>query len=307
MTPLRRRMLEDMQLLNFSAATQKSYIHYIAEFAKHYDVSPEKLGLDEIRNYRLYLMGEKQLSPQSVNCFVSAAKFLYFRTLEMPWPEDAIPYAKVPEKLPCVLSAEEVDRFFRAVALLRHRAVLMLCYGSGLRISEACGLQVSDIDSKRMLIRVQHGKGGKDRFSVLSYRMLTILRQYWKIDRPQKWLFPTTRPDEHIHPAVIQKICRDAAHIAGIQKRVTPHLLRHSFATHLLENGTDTRVIQVLLGHRRIDTTARYTAVTPRSVGAVQSPLDQLPTDAAAPLKKKQGRPRKNTADAKAKAASTQS
>ena len=305
MTPLRRRMLEDMQLLNFSASTQRSYIHYIAEFARYYGCSPDKLGLDEVRNYRLYLLEEKQLSPPSVNCFVSAAKFLYLHTLEMPWPEDAFPHAKVPEKLPCVLSTEEVDRFFNAIALLRHRAVLMLCYGSGLRISEACGLQVEDIDSKRMLVRVQQGKGGKDRFTVLSHRMLIILRQYWMIDRPQKWLFPTAHPDEHIHPGAIQKICRDAAHIAGINKRVTPHLLRHSFATHLLENGTETRVIQVLLGHRRIDTTARYIAVTPRSLGSVQSPLDQLPTSAAAPPKKKLGRPRKNTADAKAKASTT--
>lgn len=293
MTPLRRRMFEDMQVLNFSATTQRSYIHYIADFAKHYNLSPERLGLDEIHNYRLHLLQEKQLSPQSVNCFVAAAKFLYQKVLEMPWADEAFPYAKVGDKLPCVLSAEEVERFFQAVGLIKHRAVLMLCYGSGLRISEACGLQVSDIDSERMLIRIQQGKGAKDRFSVLSNRMLTVLRQYWKIQQPVKWLFPTTRPDEHIHPAAIQKICRDAARIAGIAKRVTPHLLRHSFATHLLENGVDTRVIQVLLGHSRISTTARYTAVTPRSLGVIESPLDAMPA------KKKVGRPRKHTTDAR--------
>lgn len=305
MTPLRRRMLDDMQVLNFSPGTQRSYIHYIADFAKHYNTSPAKLGLDEIFNYRLYLFEEKELSPASVNCFVSAAKFLYLKTLEMPWSADVFPYAKVPEKLPCVLSAEEVDRFMKAVGLLKHRAVLMLCYGSGLRISEACGLLVDNIDSERMLVHVQHGKGGKDRFTVLSHRMLIVLREYWKIDRPRKWLFPTTRPDEHIHPSAIQEICRDATRIAGISKRVTPHLLRHSFATHLLENGTETRVIQVLLGHQRIDTTARYTAVGPRSLGKVESPWDRLPNTTAEPLnKKKLGRPRKNTADARQKAAS---
>jgi integrase/recombinase XerD len=297
MTPLRRRMLDDMQLLNFSATTQRSYIHYIADFARHYKASPERLGLDEIRNYRLYLLEEKQLSPQSVNCFVAAAKFLYQKVLEMPWTDESFPYAKVPDKLPCVLSAEEVERFFDAVGLLKHRAVLMLCYGSGLRISEACGLQLSDIDSQRMLVRVQQGKGGKDRFSVLSHRMLIVLRQYWKIQQPVKWLFPSTRPEEHIHSAAVQKICADAARIAGIAKRVTPHLLRHSFATHLLENGVDTRVIQVLLGHSRIDTTARYTAVTPRSLGAIESPLDVNANTST--VKKKLGRPRKNTTDAK--------
>jgi site-specific recombinase XerD len=288
-------MQDEMQLRNFSAATQRSYIHYIADFAKHYNTSPSHLGLDEVRNYQLYLLQDRELSPTSVNCFVSAAKFLYLKVLEMPWTDVDFPYTKTPDRLPAVLTAEEVERFFQAIGLLRHRAVLMLCYGSGLRISEACGLQISDIDSARMLVRVREGKGGRDRFSVLSHRMLTILREYWLIERPQKWLFPTTRPDEHIHPRAIQQICRDATRMADIPKRVTPHLLRHSFATHLLENGTDTRVIQVLLGHRRIETTARYTAVTPRSLANVVSPLDQSGT----PVKTKLGRPRKNTADAK--------
>lgn len=300
MTPLRRRMLDDMQIRNLSAGTQRSYIHYIADFAMHYKLSPEKLGLDEIYNYRLYLLEQKQLSPQSVNQFVAAAKFLYITVLEMPWGDVEFPYAKVPEKLPAVLSAEEVERFFEAIWLPKHRALLMLCYGSGLRISEACALQVSDIDSARMLVHVRHGKGGRDRFTVIGHRMLTVLREYWKIQKPRKWLFPTTREDEHIHPAAIQQICRDATQRAGIVKRVTPHLPRHSFATHLLENGADTRVIQVLLGHRRIDTTARYTAVTPRSLGRLESPLDANAAQAANSARKKVGRPRKNTADAKA-------
>ena len=293
-TPLRVRMIEEMRIRNLSCETQRNYIHHVAEFARHYNTSPMNLGLDEIRNFRIHLLDVKLLSPQSVNSFVAAVKFLYSDVLDMPWDTGDIPYAKVPATLPVILTAEEIDMFFAAVGILKHRAVLMLCYGSGLRIAEAVSLKVSDIDGKRRLVRVQAGKGGKDRYSVLSERMLTVLREYWKIQRPQSWLFPSFRPDEHIHPSTIQQMCRDACKIAGITKRVTPHVLRHSFATHLLENGTDTRVIQVLLGHRRIDTTARYTAVTPRALANVESPYIDPP-------KKKLGRPRKNTADAKPK------
>jgi integrase/recombinase XerD len=299
-TPLRRRMLEDMRIRNFSAATQQTYVYQIAQFAKRYGKSPEYLGLDELHNYRLYLLDERKLSPQTVNGFVAAAKFLYVQTLEMPWGDEQFPRCRVAEKLPVVLTAEEVERFFAAVGVIKHRAVVMLCYGSGLRIAEAVSLRAEDIDGRRMLIHVREGKGFKDRYTVISQRMLDVLRQYWKIQRPQNWLFPGSDPDEHIHPASIRKMCRDACHVAGITKRVTPHTLRHSFATHLLENGTETRVIQVLLGHRRIDTTARYVSVSPRCVSAVESPLDHnartvLNTSGG---KKKVGRPRKNTADA---------
>ncbi len=155
--------------------------------------------------------------------------------------------------------------------------VLMVCYGGGLRIAEAVSLRPSQIDSARMLIHVQQGKGAKDRYTVLSQRLLTLLREYWKLQCPTDWLFPGTKAGTHIQPATIREICRDAARLAGIDKHVTPHMFRHSFATHLLENGTDTRVIQVLLGHARIDTTARYTAVTPRAIGQVKSPLDPAP------------------------------
>jgi len=277
MTPLRQRMLEDMRIRNYSAGTQRSYIHCIAHFAQYFNASPEQLGLDDIHNYCLYLLEERKMSPQSVSCFISAAKFLYTEVLEMPWDSQHFPRPKIPQRLPVVLTSEEVERFFSAVALMKHRAVLMLCYGSGLRISEAVSLQVADIDSAQMLVRVRQGKGQKDRYSVLSQRMLTVLRQYWKMQRPQTWLFPGTRPEQHIQAYSIRFICRDAARIAGIAKHVTPHMLRHSFATHLLENGTETRVIQVLLGHSRIDTTARYAAVTPRTLGQVESPLNSKP------------------------------
>ena len=295
MSPLRKRMLEDMQLRNYSAGTQRSYIHYVAEFAKYYWSSPDRLGLDDVRNYQLHLIEQRRLAPQTVNCFVAAAKFLYTVTLEMPWSETQFTRLKVPEKLPVVLSAEEVAEFFRHIGILKHRAALLLCYGSGLRSSEAVALKPGDIDSKRMLIRVQQGKGAKDRYTVLSARVLTLLRQYYKVQRPMDWLFPGTKAGTHMQAATIQQVCRDAAHLAGISKRITPHTLGHSFATHLLENGTDTRAIQVLLGHQRIDTTARYVAVTPQTITRIVSPLDH-PSDPATP--KKRGRPRKTITEA---------
>ena len=291
MTPLRQRMLQDMQLRNFSAGTQRSYIHYIAGFATHYGLSPDRLGLDDVRNYQLHLIQQKRLSPQSINCFVAAAKFLYTVTLDMPWSDEGFPRLKVPEKLPFVLSVAEIEQFFRYIGILKHRACLMLCYGSGLRSSEAVALKIEDIDSSRMLIRVQQGKGAKDRFTVLSGRLLKLLRQYYKVQCPVKWLFPGTKAGTHLQAGTIQEVCRDAARMAGITKRITPHILRHSFATHLLEAGTDTRAIQVLLGHTRIDTTARYTAVTPQSVGKIVSPLDRTPM----PTRKKRASAPKDT------------
>ena len=290
MSALRRRMLEDMRLRNYSAGTQRSYIHYVEGFANYHRKSPVYLGLDDIRTYQLHLIDERQLSPQSVNCFVSATKFLYTVTLEMPWSSDQFTRLKVPETLPVVLSAAEVEAFFKPIGILKHRAVLMLCYGSGLRSSEATAVRIADIDSQRMLVRVHQGKGSKDRFTCLSQRMLTLLREYYKIQRPRDWLFPGSKAGTHLQPGTIQEVCRDAARLAGITKRITPHTLRHSFATHLLEAGTDTRAIQVLLGHSRIDTTARYTAVSPRTIGRIVSPLDQ---PAPSPARNKPGRPRK--------------
>lgn len=293
MSPLKRRMLEDMRLRNFSAGTQRSYIHYVTGFASHYNLSPAKLGLDDIRNYQLFLIEQRQLSPNSINCFLSAVQFLYTVTLEMPWTQAQFGRMKVPEKLPVVLSEEEVLAFFQHVGILKHRAVLMLCYGSGLRIAEAVALKAENIDSKRMVIHVRQGKGAKDRYTVLSHRLLILLRAYYKIQRPVDWLFPGTKAGTHIQPATIQEMCRDAARLAGIAKRVTPHVLRHSFATHLLEHGTDTRAIQVMLGHARIDTTARYTSVTPQTIGRAGSPLDRLPEETKAQPPRKRGRPRK--------------
>jgi len=277
MTPLRQRMIEDMQLRNFATTTQRSYIHYVADFAKHFNRSPQDLDLEAVRQYQLHLAQERKLSPQSINTFVSAVQFLYLVTLEMPWEKHDFPRARLEEKLTVVLAPDEVQRFLDQVTGVKHRAVLLTCYGSGVRISEAVSLKLSDIDSHRMLIRVEHGKGGKDRYSMLSPCLLEILRAYCRILRPAgPWLFPSWRPHLHLTAGAVQTVCREAWQRSGLGKRVTPHMLRHSFATHLLERGVDTRVIQALLGHSRIDTTARYVAVSPATVSATASPLDQL-------------------------------
>jgi integrase/recombinase XerD len=309
MTPLRQRMLEDMQLRNLSPETQRSYIHYIAEYAGHFNTSPDQLAPEAIREYQLFLTNDRKMSPQSVNCFTAAAKFLYQTTLEMPWSQAHFVRSHVPETLPVVLSPLEVTQFFEAVGVLKHRAALMTCYGAGLRIFESVSLKVDDIDSSRMVIRVQQGKGAKDRYVPLPSRLLTILREYCRRQKPHRfwptgtqpsgdgtnrdaWLFPAIKPTRHISAATIQQVCRESAHLAGIDKRVTAHTLRHSFATHLLENGEDIRVIQVLLGHRRIDTTARYTSVGVSKIAATTSPLDNLPAPPQAT--RGRGRPRKN-------------
>jgi len=277
MTALRKRFIEDMQLRGLAPTTQRSYIHYVAGFANFYGVSPEKLDLEAVRQYELYLLEQRNLSPESVNTFVSAVQFLYLETLEMPWGKNCFPRQKRPEKQPVVLSPEEVALFFRHVPSLKYRAALMTCYGAGLRISEAVALKVNDIDSQRMLLRVEAGKGGKDRYVTMGPRLLKILRMYWRSARPKHWLFPSWHECKHLTSSSLAQACRDAWQESKLTKRVTAHTLRHSFATHLLENGTDIRVIQVLLGHSRIDTTARYTRVSPRTIAHTASPLDQLP------------------------------
>jgi integrase/recombinase XerD len=287
MTPLRQRMVEDMQLRNLGSETQRAYVFYITGLARFYQTSPDQLSLEEIREYQLYLINERRLSPESINAFVSAARFLYHVTLETPWPEGALPRCRVPYKLPVVLSAEETCEFFRHVSTIRYRAALMTAYGAGLRVSEVVSLQAGDIDSQRMLLRIRQGKGKKDRYAMLSPRLLQVLRCWWRARHPagqphtvspQDWLFPGWRQGRHMRAESLQTVCREAAQAAGIGKRVTVHTLRHSFATHLLENGTDTRLIQALLGHTSIATTARYAAVSPQAVARTESPLDRLGT-----------------------------
>jgi len=276
MTPLRQRMIEDMQLRNLTPATQRSYVHYVAEYARYFQLSPEKLDVEAIHQYLLYLLNERKCSPESVNTCVSALKFLYLTTLEMPWTDEYFPRAKRAYKLPIVLSHEEMLLFFDHVPGLKNRAALMTCYGAGLRVSEAVALKVSDIDGQRKLIRVEQGKGQKDRYAMLSDRLLMVLRRYWIAFRPELYLFPSWKKDRHMSAATLQLACREAAAHAGLRKKVTVHSLRHAFATHLLEQGADLRIIQVLLGHSDIDTTARYTRVSPQIVAGTVSPLDRL-------------------------------
>lgn len=289
MTPLRRRMIEDMQLRNLAAVTQRNYIAHVAAFARFFGQSPEALDQEAVREYLLYLLNERKMSPEGVNQQVSALKFLYLTTLEMPWAAEDFPRVRRPHRLPVVLSHEEVVLFFDYVPSLKYRAALMICYGAGLRVSESVAVKVSDIDSQRMLLRVEQGKGHKDRYTMLSPRLLEVLRVYWRAARPKDYLFPSWRTGRHLTATSLQQACRDAWRRSGLRKRVTVHTLRHSFATHLLENGTDVRIIQALLGHSRIDTTAHYTAVTPQVVAAARSPLDRLDrrTVSALPKRKK--------------------
>ena len=222
-------------------------------------------------------VNERKLSPETINQYISSVKFLYQTTLEMPWTNEYFPRVRRPHKLPVVLSQEEVLTFFDHIPSLKYRAALMTSYGAGLRVSEAVALRIADIDSQRRLIRIEQGKGQKDRYAMLSPRLLEVLRRYYRAVRPQgNYLFPSWRKDHHLCTTSLQLACREAALRAGIHKRVTVHGLRHAFATHLLENGTDIRIIQVLLGHSRIDTTARYAAVSPQVVAATVSPLDKL-------------------------------
>jgi integrase/recombinase XerD len=276
MTPLRKRMIEDMQLRNFSPQTQRTYVHHIAGLAQFYQTSPEHLNLEDLRQFQVYLASDCRYSAESLNQFVSAAKFLYGVTLEAPFDAGALLRARVPMRAPIILSQQEIERFFENVPSLRNRAALMVAYGAGLRVSEVVAVKVSQIDSQRMLLRVEQGKGHRDRYAMLSPRLLQVLPIWWRAVRSTEWLFPGWRVNAHLTPASLQQACRDAVERAGLRKRITVHSLRHSFATHLLENGTDIRVIQVLLGHRRIDTTARYVAVSSQLVSQTQSPLDQL-------------------------------
>ena len=277
MAPLRQRMLEDMRIRNLSVNTQKRYVDRIAAFAKHFGKSPDLLGAEEVRAYQVHLAQDKKVASSTMNVTVCALRFLYQVTLQRRWAIDRINFARTGRKLPVVLSPEEVIQFFQAIQGMKYRAVLITAYAAGLRISEVTRLKVIDIDSKRMAIRVEQGKGQKDRYVMLSPRLLTLLREYWKEYRPSPWLFPGRRPDRPIAPASVRQVCREAGLASGLTTRVTPHLLRHSFATHLLEAGTDLRKIQVLLGHRSPACTARYTHVAIQNIQQTQSPLENLP------------------------------
>src|SRR5438094_3126490 len=233
MSPLRRRMIEDMTVRNMSPATQRSYIHAVAKFSRFFGRSPDRLGLEDVRAFQVHLVSSG-ISWPALNQTVCALRFFYGVTLGHGEIPERIPYAREPRKLPVVLSADEVVRFLEAVPSLKTRTALTTAYAAGLRASEAVGLKVGDVDSGRMVIRVEHGKGGKDRYVMLSAQLLGILRTYWRLAHPGEWLFPGRDCGHSIHPAVLHAACRSACLASGLSKRVTVHTLRHSFATHLL-------------------------------------------------------------------------
>ena len=284
MTPLRQRMIEDMKLRNYAPLTIKVYVERIATFARHFGKSPECLGPADIRAYLLFLVQGKHASWSYYDQALAALRFLYRTTLGKKWVLDDLVSPRKQRKLPVVLSPDEVAQFFEAIDSLKYRAILMTAYAAGLRVSEVVSLRVDDIDSRRMVIRIRQAKGQKDRYVMLSPRLLAILREYWRAARPAPFLFPGNVPDRPITPRTVQKACRDAQEAAGLSKRVRVHTLRHSFATHLLEAGTNIRIIQLLLGHRSLRTTAVYTRVSKAALEATQSPHDRL-------VPPKEGRP----------------
>jgi site-specific recombinase XerD len=258
MTALRQRMIADLRIRNYSPRTIACYTQRVAAFARHFGRSPTALGPEHIRAYQTVLVERKRASWTLVNQTVCALRFLYGTTLQRPGVIEQIPFPRQPKRLPVVLSRAELARFFAAVPNLKHRTVLMTMYGAGLRLSEALRLRVGDIDSARQCLRVAQGKGQKDRYTVLPPTLLQQLRVYWKATRPSSWLFPGQRPDQPLTMTAIQRRCGPAARRAGLAKRVSTHTLRHCFATHLLEAGTDLRTIQQLLGHHSLQTTAVY-------------------------------------------------
>src|SRR5262245_59424171 len=276
MTPLRRRMIDDMTLRNFAPRTIQSYVERVADFARHFGVSPEHLGPDQIRTYLLHLVQERRASWSHFNQTRSALRFLYRVTLGRDWVVEGVVCPKQPRKLPVVLSLDEIAQFFAAITNLKHRAILMTAYAAGWRVSEVVGLRCDDIDSRRMVIRLRQAKGRKDRYVMLSPRLLSILRCYWTAVRPKEYLFPGRHLDRPIAPRTVQLVCQTALLVSGLKKRVSPHTLRHSFATHLLEAGTDLRTIPILLGHRSLSTTARYLHVATAALRSTPSPLDRL-------------------------------
>jgi site-specific recombinase XerD len=274
-SPLRRRMIEDMTVRKFADRTQEAYIRAVKNFSAFLGASPDTASAEDLRRYRLHLVASGAGVP-TINNSLTALRFLFLVTLRKPAVVLDMPFVREPRRLPVVLSPEEVARLLDAAPGLKYKAALSVAYGAGLRASEVISLKVSDIDSARMVIRVEQGKGRKDRYVMLSEHLLQLLRAWWKAARPQGWLFPGRDPVQPLTTRQLNRACHAAAQMAEIDKRVSLHTLRHSFATHLLEQKTDIRVIQVLLGHKKLDTTALYTRVALKALGDVTSPLEHL-------------------------------
>lgn len=279
MGTLREQMKGDLELRGLSPHTQESYLRQVSLFSRHFNKSPRHLGEREIKEYLLYLVREKKSSPGTVTQCYSALKFFYARTLRRKWVIEGVPRIKRERSLPVVLDREEVESLFSVTKNIKHRAILMLIYSSGLRLTEAAHLKVSDIDSKRMVIRIRQSKGNKDRYTILSKVALEELREYWYRYRPKGWLFAGRFTDKPLTGRSIQRVFIKAKDRAGIKKPATVHTLRHSFATHLLEAGTDLRHIQLLLGHMSLRTTAVYLHVSRKELIRIVSPLDLAPTN----------------------------
>jgi site-specific recombinase XerD len=276
MTPLRRRMIEDLILRNRTPKTIKAYTGWVADFARYFHASPDHLGPEHVRSYLLHLIQERQASWNIYRPARRALRSFYTVTLGREWVVARIARPKAPKKLPVVLSTDEMARFLAALEDPKHRAPLMTAYAAGLRLSEVAGLRVADIDSTRMVIHVRQGKGQKDRDVMLSPRLLTVLREYWEACRPGPFLFPGREPDRPVALRTVQMVCRGALEASGPGKHVHMHTLRHSFATRLLEAGTDLRTIQVLLGHHSFSTAARYLHLTTAALRSTRSPFDGL-------------------------------
>jgi integrase/recombinase XerD len=281
MTRLRQRMLDDLRRRNYSPDTIRGHIRAVQQFAEYFGRSPEHLGAEELRRYQLYLLHEKKLALGTVENCISALRFLYKKTLKRrDLAFDDLPFPKQPHKLPTVLSQDEVTQLIEAPRNQMHRTILMLLYGTGMRRTEASRLKVSDIDSQRMVIHIHSGKGLRDRDVPLTPRLLQVLRDYWRWKKPRVYLFPSKMSDPSVEQPISDKtvwnLCRAAATRAGIQKKLGPHTLRHCFATHLLEAGTDLRTIQLLMGHERLEDTTIYLHLSQRHLHAAINPLDQL-------------------------------
>jgi integrase/recombinase XerD len=283
-THCRQIMLEELQRRNFAPTTISTYLKAVEQFSRYFKCRPDRLNHTHLRTYQVYLLRERKLMPHTVRLHVAALRFFFVKTLKRRYLLDDTPYPKAPRRLPSILSVDEVTQVIDAAASLSHRTMLMVLYSTGIRNAELRHLQVADIDSRRMLIHIRQGKGGRDRFVPLSATLLVTLRAYYRWMRPKTWLFPGTvdgwRADKPITPKVLWEACVVAARRAGLRKRCFPHLVRHSYATHLLESGADLRTIQLLLGHANVRHTVLYLHLSQRHLQAVANPLDALPVSA---------------------------
>jgi site-specific recombinase XerD len=279
MTALRKRMLEELQRRNYSKETIRLYLFAVKDFARHFKKRPDQLTQEHMREFQLYLLNERKLRVETVAGRITALRFFFTKVLRRPFQELDLVYPKLPVRLPTVLSEDEVAKLIKSATSAYHRVIITTLYATGMRRSELARLKVEDIDSERMVIHVRQGKGGKDRDVTLSPRLLEVLRDYWKWRKPQVYLFPSLlrpRPDKPITSKTIWYAVREAARRAGIKKKITPHTLRHSWATHLLERGTDLKTIQVLLGHVDLEATTIYLHLSQRYMQSMTNPVDAL-------------------------------